>query len=211
MGSVNNLIHTIICLAIIQVCDVNGFWVKFVLWIPPPHPFNIFRLMFFWLLGSGSLEEYHAFAIEKKAAAPGILSFLCALCLAIELVMTWNYRAGMFPVANATFIWRLWVFAGIGFSLWAWNFFRAGDHIRYGGRLTPRRVYQLVAAVGPFAVLLFFKGCPLLSTTSRCVFNKGADVNIYNAGTGFPGIHNRVPDDDCFGGIFDFSVGPLFG
>jgi phosphatidylserine synthase 2 len=41
--------------------ELNAFFLKTLLWIPPPHPVNISRLVLLWLLALPSAKEYHTF------------------------------------------------------------------------------------------------------------------------------------------------------
>lgn len=45
---------------VIEIIEMNGFFLKYVLWVPPPNPLNSYRLILLWLLsmpGTSSPKE----------------------------------------------------------------------------------------------------------------------------------------------------------
>ena len=55
---------------------LNAFFLKTLLWLPPPHFLNISRLLFLWLLALPAAKEYHAFLEVRCLACSG-----CAVLL----------------------------------------------------------------------------------------------------------------------------------
>lgn len=41
--------------------ELNAFFLKTLLWLPPPHFLNISRLLFLWSLALPAVKEYHEF------------------------------------------------------------------------------------------------------------------------------------------------------
>jgi phosphatidylserine synthase 2 len=51
-----------LCLVTVELAfELNAFFLKTLLWIPPPHPLNISRLLLLWMLALPGVKEYHSF------------------------------------------------------------------------------------------------------------------------------------------------------
>lgn len=50
---------------LIEIVELNAFFLKFVLWIPPPHKINILRLILWFFMGMPALRESYQFATER--------------------------------------------------------------------------------------------------------------------------------------------------
>jgi phosphatidylserine synthase 2 len=68
---------------------LNAFFLKTLLWIPPPHPFNVLRLLMWYLTAPlGVLEYYKSMAVDTGASSrvsPGVWAAMmemphCVLC-----------------------------------------------------------------------------------------------------------------------------------
>lgn len=55
--------------------ELNAFFLKTLLWLPPPHFLNVSRLLFLWALALPAVKEYHVF-LEVC-----IMCSLCKACL----------------------------------------------------------------------------------------------------------------------------------
>lgn len=56
-----------VCLLItlIEIVELNAFFLKFVLWIPPPHYLNILRLILWFFIGMPAIRESYQFATQR--------------------------------------------------------------------------------------------------------------------------------------------------
>ena len=50
---------------LIEIVEVNAFFLKFVLWIPPPNKLNVLRLILWFLIGLPALRESYQFATDR--------------------------------------------------------------------------------------------------------------------------------------------------
>ena len=57
----------IICLLVvlIEIVELNAFFLKFVLWIPPPHYLNVLRLILWFFIGMPAIRESYQFATQR--------------------------------------------------------------------------------------------------------------------------------------------------
>ena len=55
-----------VCLlvALVEVVELNAFFLKFVLWIPPPHFVNVGRLIMWFFMGMPAVREAYQFATD---------------------------------------------------------------------------------------------------------------------------------------------------
>ena len=56
--------RTLQCLALVAIfllIEVNAFFLKYVLWIPPLNPLNTYRLILLFLMGIPAVREYYIF------------------------------------------------------------------------------------------------------------------------------------------------------
>jgi phosphatidylserine synthase 2 len=45
------LFAVLVLVFVFSMVELNAFFLKFVLWIPPPHPINVLRLLLWWAIG----------------------------------------------------------------------------------------------------------------------------------------------------------------
>ena len=48
-------------IAIFLLVEVNAFFLKYILWIPPLNPLNTYRLCLYFLVGIPAVREYYVF------------------------------------------------------------------------------------------------------------------------------------------------------
>lgn len=81
--------------------EVNAFFLKYVLWIPPRNPLNTFRLALLFLLALPAAREYYEF-LERLRRGENYLKLgpfaWLGVALAItETLVSIKFGRGMFP------------------------------------------------------------------------------------------------------------------
>lgn len=61
---------------LILIVEVNAFFLKFCLWIPPLNPLNSYRLLIWWLIANPAIREWNTF-IQTRLAVPSL--FICGM------------------------------------------------------------------------------------------------------------------------------------
>jgi phosphatidylserine synthase 2 len=51
--------------------ELNAFFLKYVLFVPPSNPLNAYRLLFWFLLAVPATREYYAYVADEQAQAAG--------------------------------------------------------------------------------------------------------------------------------------------
>ena len=67
--SPKRLIQCLLLVAVFLLIEVNSFFLKYVLWIPPLNPLNTYRLVLLFLMGIPAVREYYIF-IENDEVCP---------------------------------------------------------------------------------------------------------------------------------------------
>jgi hypothetical protein len=71
---------------LILIVEVNAFFLKLCLWIPPRNPLNSYRLLIWWLIANPAIREYNSFLQTRKPTKK--LGAFCWLAVAIAIVET---------------------------------------------------------------------------------------------------------------------------
>ncbi|KAF2073369.1 hypothetical protein CYY_005314 [Polysphondylium violaceum] len=81
---------------LISVIELNAFFLKTLLWIPPPNPINIYRLLLWCLIGTPGLREYYQFATDPKTKKLGTMAWICIAGVFVEVLICVKYGGAMF-------------------------------------------------------------------------------------------------------------------
>ena len=54
--NLNRFMSALFIIVVMEIMEMNGFFLKYVLWIPPPNPLNSYRLLILWLLSLPGLQ-----------------------------------------------------------------------------------------------------------------------------------------------------------
>ena len=92
-------------------CELNCFYLKFLLWIPPSHPLNAIRLAFIFLFalpGARDIYEYISNPTSKRIGWHACLLILnilteCLICLQFSSQEFHNTTPTIFKVSWFTF------------------------------------------------------------------------------------------------------------
>lgn len=59
--SPKRLLQCLVLVAVFLLVEVNAFFLKYVLWVPPLNPLNTYRLILLFLMGIPAVREYYIF------------------------------------------------------------------------------------------------------------------------------------------------------
>ena len=74
-------------IAIFLMAELNTFYLKYVLWIAPPHWPNLARLAFFLLMGATAMRETFQFLDDPDTKNFGRQSWMIAAIIITELLI----------------------------------------------------------------------------------------------------------------------------
>jgi phosphatidylserine synthase 2 len=111
----------LVFLTFCQAIELNAFFLKFILWVPPPHHLNLGRIVFWWLVGCAGTRELY---FKTQTDAPLGMMFLLILVNALlELVVCFKFGVGMFPNAAPAYVKWPWIVVLSSLALFAVVYF----------------------------------------------------------------------------------------
>lgn len=105
-------------------CELNAFYLKYLLWIPPAHPINIYRLFLFFFMTLPAVRELYQYMVDPKCRRFGMHVWLLIANIITELLICVKYGQGEFPQPMPTYVKRLWM--AIISSVATWSVFNFG-------------------------------------------------------------------------------------
>ena len=129
-------VQCLLPIAVILLFEVNAFFLKYVLWLPPLNPLNTYRLTLLFLLALPSVKEYYEF-IELQGTNASIFNKLgpfawlgTALAVA-ETLLCIKFGHGLFPKPFPREVLAVWgtAIAAFGsiFAVWCVRFYWLGQ------------------------------------------------------------------------------------
>ena len=111
--------------------QVNAFFLKYVLWVPPLNPLNTYRLLLLALLALPATKEYYTFIASKETDIfnkLGPFAWLATAVAVAETLVCIKFGRGMFPKPWPSSVLLAWSTAGLVFavfmSVWAVRYHR---------------------------------------------------------------------------------------
>lgn len=159
----------------ISINECNAFFLKYLLWVPPTSPLNVYRLLIWFLIGVPAAREFYVFFDDEDKSRIGFNAWISAGVLITELLVVIKYARGVFVWTFPPHIWVNWgLFAGL-LGLWFVLFF----FVLRGWRERVRGVrwalnWLLGVAFVPF-VVMFVVGCPELVSENSWLGKKTFD------------------------------------
>ncbi|CAM6099516.1 unnamed protein product [Calypogeia fissa] len=101
---------------VILIVEVNAFFLKYVLWIPPRNPLNSYRLVIWWLIANPSIREWNSYIQSSKQVKKiGAFCWLAIAIVVLEVLICVKFGQGYFPKPMPAWIFWFWTTAGISF------------------------------------------------------------------------------------------------
>ncbi len=111
----------LVVLGSLAAIELNAFFLKFILWVPPPHHLNFWRVVFWWLVGcAGTREWYHW--TQNPGTPVGVMISLIFVNAGLETLTCFKFGSDMFPTPMPLAIKYVWlaVFAGMAVFAAVW-------------------------------------------------------------------------------------------
>ncbi|KAL4856151.1 Glutamate decarboxylase 1 [Chlorella vulgaris] len=134
---------------IILLFEVNHFFLKFVLWVPPSNPLNTYRLIILALFALPGIKEYYEF-LESDAknifTKLGTFAWLAMAIAVVETLICIKFSKGLFPQPWPTHVLWAWGIASVVFTVtfgtWCWRFYVLGKRLAGGRSVSARQKTQ---------------------------------------------------------------------
>ncbi|XP_071928738.1 CDP-diacylglycerol--serine O-phosphatidyltransferase 1 isoform X5 [Coffea arabica] len=128
-----------LCVVFLTV-ELNTFFLKFCLWIPPRNPLVIYRLILWWLIALPTIREYNSYLQDRYSIAfcpifcqsqtikpvkkVGSFCWLSVAICIVELLICIKFGHGLFPNPMPKWLVTFWTAFGIGLLIflnaWTW-------------------------------------------------------------------------------------------
>uniref|UniRef100_A0A0C9S9T1 CDP-diacylglycerol--serine O-phosphatidyltransferase n=1 Tax=Wollemia nobilis TaxID=56998 RepID=A0A0C9S9T1_9CONI len=90
--------------------ELNAFFLKFCLWIPPRNPLNAYRLIIWWLIAVPTIREYNSYLQDRKPMKKvGTFCWLSLAICIVELLICIKFGHGLYPKPMPSLIFKFWV------------------------------------------------------------------------------------------------------
>ncbi|GAU97853.1 hypothetical protein RvY_09082 [Ramazzottius varieornatus] len=120
----------VIC--IFLMAELNTFYLKYVLWIPPPNSMNLIRLIFFLLCGGVAMRETFEYLDNPKCKKLGKQAWMVLIVIITELLIVMRFDLELITKPLPSMIALLWLTFGTLCIMWTiWQFGYRGK-IRWG-------------------------------------------------------------------------------
>ncbi|EFN55835.1 hypothetical protein CHLNCDRAFT_30982 [Chlorella variabilis] len=126
---------------IILLFEVNHFFLKFVLWVPPINPLNTYRLAILFLFALPGIKEYYEFLESPSRnifTKLGTFAWLAMAIAVVETLICIKFSKGLFPQPWPREVLVAWGLAvtvfGVVFGTWSYRYYVSSGVAAGGGR-----------------------------------------------------------------------------
>eukprot|EP01117_Protostelium_nocturnum_P013513 TRINITY_DN5047_c0_g1_i3.p1 TRINITY_DN5047_c0_g1~~TRINITY_DN5047_c0_g1_i3.p1 ORF type:complete len:412 (+),score=101.41 TRINITY_DN5047_c0_g1_i3:507-1742(+) len=114
-------VAVITIMVVLNVVELNAFFLKYVLYIPPPHIINILRLFLVWGLAMPATREFYQYVSDPLCKRFGTSCWLVVAGASLELLVWVKYARSqrMFEKPAPTVVVYSWITAISVLFLWA--------------------------------------------------------------------------------------------
>eukprot|EP01105_Mastigella_eilhardi_P028810 TRINITY_DN977_c0_g1_i1.p1 TRINITY_DN977_c0_g1~~TRINITY_DN977_c0_g1_i1.p1 ORF type:complete len:487 (-),score=160.17 TRINITY_DN977_c0_g1_i1:75-1484(-) len=95
-SSFKRFVLVMVVLLAVNLVDLGAFFLKFLLWIPPPHPINIVRLCVIVLLCAPGLREFYQYLIDPDVHMFGPAVWIDTAIILLEILVSVKWGRGVF-------------------------------------------------------------------------------------------------------------------
>lgn len=148
-------------LIFMNLVEINAFFLKYILWIPPRNPLNTYRLILWFFIGMPAIREYYMYVVDPECKRLGANTWIAAGIVATESLISFKFSTGLFTTPTPPHIWVNWLICIAFFIPWfILHFFVFGAERARRNRLV-RFVLNVLLTLSmiPF-VVMFLTGLP---------------------------------------------------
>ncbi|XP_041366468.1 phosphatidylserine synthase 2-like [Gigantopelta aegis] len=127
-SSLKRWLSMVLIIAIFLLAEMNTFYLKFVLWIPPEHSLCLGRLVFFLFMGAVAMREAFQYLDDPKCKRFGQQTWVISTIIITEFLIVlrfdWETLSKPIPRPIAYF----WILGFLGLVSWTvWKFYIKRD------------------------------------------------------------------------------------
>ena len=116
-----HLFAALLLVVIMEMIELQAFFLKYVLYMPPPTPFNAYRLCFWFLLALPATREYYAYVTDPAVKRMGPNCWLAIVVMTVEAMVCvkFGYATRFPPDAGIPGeVLACWATAALAFLTW---------------------------------------------------------------------------------------------
>eukprot|EP01004_Peranema_trichophorum_P003730 NODE_2701_length_1513_cov_50.327338_g2327_i0.p1 GENE.NODE_2701_length_1513_cov_50.327338_g2327_i0~~NODE_2701_length_1513_cov_50.327338_g2327_i0.p1 ORF type:complete len:476 (+),score=59.12 NODE_2701_length_1513_cov_50.327338_g2327_i0:75-1502(+) len=159
--SFKRFMYCMTIIILVNIVDNNAFFLKYILWIPPPHFLNPLRLFVWWFLALPTLREFYQFVTDSACKRLGTNSWVAlGICgLEVLIIFKWSWEENIFSTPFPTYIYYPWILSITIWTTWCILYFST---IRLHKRNFWLNIHLEVLFYLGFVPMLFLfvAGCP---------------------------------------------------
>ncbi|KAI8825705.1 phosphatidyl serine synthase-domain-containing protein [Fimicolochytrium jonesii] len=91
-----NFLAVIGLLYIILQSEMNAFYLKYLLWLPPAHPINVWRLIYYFFMALPATREAFQFMSDRRCKRLGMHAWMAIANIFTELLIVVKFSQGEF-------------------------------------------------------------------------------------------------------------------
>ncbi|XP_064943591.1 CDP-diacylglycerol--serine O-phosphatidyltransferase 1-like isoform X1 [Musa acuminata AAA Group] len=109
----------VLCLCVVfMTVELNTFFLKFCLWIPPRNPLIVYRLVLWWLIAIPTIREYNTYLQDRKPVKKvGAFCWISLAICIVELLMCVKFGHGLFPHPMPPWLITFWTTVGMALAV----------------------------------------------------------------------------------------------
>ncbi|KAL9646303.1 hypothetical protein ABK040_002849 [Willaertia magna] len=106
-----------------NLVELNAFFLKYVLWVPPPNLLNVYRLLVWFLLAMPAIREYYQFVSDPNTKRLGANTWIVIGIILAEFLVYFKFSEKYYEIEFPPHIWVNWVLFFAIFIPWFFTFF----------------------------------------------------------------------------------------
>lgn len=99
--SLRNYVAVLVIVATVLQCELNCFYLKFLLWVPPEHSLNVVRVLLIGCMAAPAVREYYDFVFDADCRKLGTHALLLFANVSTETLICAKFGRGEFDAAVA--------------------------------------------------------------------------------------------------------------
>nr|XP_018674992.1 PREDICTED: CDP-diacylglycerol--serine O-phosphatidyltransferase 1-like [Musa acuminata subsp. malaccensis] len=105
----------VLCLCVVfMTVELNTFFLKFCLWIPPRNPLIVYRLVLWWLIAIPTIREYNTYLQDREPVKKvGAFCWISLAICIVELLICVKFGHGLFPHPMPPWLITFWTTVGM--------------------------------------------------------------------------------------------------
>jgi phosphatidylserine synthase 2 len=112
-SNLNNYVAVLYYCFFVCAVDCNGFFLKFILWVPPDHDLLKVRLFIWGFSAIAATKEYYEFVTNKYCYRIGPFVWLSTLVLSLEFSIIIKFGSVMFTEPFPWYVKLMWSVLGL--------------------------------------------------------------------------------------------------